>query len=350
MRINYSALTRPITNAEVAAYKKMIKYNFLHTRVSDVGTLQVLIILFLFLVVLPATFVVDTAILTVLMGLNVSVAGIVAFIRSALLILVIGWLIGMPSERRALIKRTRRNLFIAENNFTFNAPGKHVREGFLFGLDDVSSLVTSDTISTKGENSPFEIGNCWFRVRYDRISQDHKWGYISIALERDMPNIVLDAKSNNSVLSRLGASNLPVRLKKDQVLSLEGNFDQYFTLYAPKEYEHDALYVFTPDLMALLIDNVADFDVEVVKDRIYVYSSKQFDLSDKATMERLFHIIDVIGAKMNLRTRLYADEQETVQTLSASKQLRQGIRPITVIAWAFAALYVLVPLLLLYTR
>ena len=51
------------------------------------------------------------------------------------------------------------------------------------------------------------------------------------------------------------ASSAPTcrrRSTRTQVLSLEGDFDRYFTLYCPKEYERDALYVFTPDLMALL--------------------------------------------------------------------------------------------------
>lgn len=43
------------------------------------------------------------------------------------------------------------------------------------------------------------------------------------------------------------------------MLSLEGDFDRYFTLYCPGDYERDALYVFTPDLLALLIDESRHF-------------------------------------------------------------------------------------------
>lgn len=50
---------------------------------------------------------------------------------------------------------------------------------------------------------------------------------------------------------------------RDQVLSLEGDFDRYFTPYCPKQYERDALSVFTPDLMALCIDEAAPFDIEI---------------------------------------------------------------------------------------
>ncbi|MEO7546479.1 MAG: hypothetical protein ABIT21_09370 [Terrimesophilobacter sp.] len=76
-----------------------------------------------------------------------------------------------------------------------------------------------------------------------------------------VPNMILDAKSNNFLWT-----NLPQNFSRNQVLSLEGDFDKHFTLYCPKEYEHDALYVFTPDLMTRLIDHAAGYDVELVDD------------------------------------------------------------------------------------
>ena len=78
--------------------------------------------------------------------------------------------------------------------------------------------------------------------------------------------MVLDARSNNGLF---GGTNLPSQFSKDQILSLEGDFSEYFTLYCPREYERDALYVFTPDLMALLIDQTSTFDVEIVDDWMF---------------------------------------------------------------------------------
>ena len=137
----------------------------------------------------------------------------------------------------------------------------------------------------------------------------HRWGYLAIKLDRMLPHMVLDAKSNNFF-----GSNLPTKFSRNQVLSLEGNFDEYFTLYCPREYEQDALYVFTPDLMARLIDEASRFDVEIIDDWMFVYSSQPFDLMNAATIDRAFRIIDTVGDKTVDRTEWYADDRAADDT------------------------------------
>ena len=118
--------------------------------------------------------------------------------------------------------------------------------------------------------------------------------------------------------------NLPATFDKSQILSLEGDFDKYFTLYCPKEYERDALYVFTPDLMALLIDEAAPFDVEIVDDWMFVYSNVAFRTGDANLYARLFRIIDTVGAKALTQTDRYVDAR--VGDFSANVVAPQGAR------------------------
>ena len=86
-----------------------------------------------------------------------------------------------------------------------------------------------------------------------------------------LPHIVLDSTGNNSVFG----SNLPVTFDADQLLGLEGDFDRHFSLYCPADYERDALYLFTPDIMARFIDNAAVLDVEIVDDWLFLYGKRQ---------------------------------------------------------------------------
>lgn len=130
-------------------------------------------------------------------------------------------------------------------------------------------------------------------------------GYFAITLPRKLPNFVLDADRND----RGPFSSLLNRPRSSQRLPLEGDFDSHFRLYAPKGYERDALYVFTPDLMALLIDETGDLDVEVRDDRFIVTKPGGFDFRSPATWERLGHILDTVGAKTRTRTDMYADER-----------------------------------------
>src|SRR4051794_9540475 len=160
---------------------------------------------------------------------------------------------------------------------------------------------------------PTEIGTYRYLVESgsgdDRKVAIHRWGYIAIGLDRNLPNMMLDARANDRSLFGIRSSDLPVQFDRGQVLHLEGDFDRHFTLYAPRQYERDALYVFTPDLMALLIDEAGDFDVEVVDDMMFIYSTTPFDLLSPATYERMRAIVGTVGAKALRQTIRYADER-----------------------------------------
>ena len=117
--------------------------------------------------------------------------------------------------------------------------------------------------------------------------------------------MVLDAKANNL----LRISNLSNTINRSQVLSLEGDFDSYFTLYAPEQYKRDALYVFTPDVMAALIDHGKEYDIEIVDDMMYFYSSTPFALDAPEQYERTLAIIDTIRDELVDQAGYYADER-----------------------------------------
>lgn len=176
-----------------------------------------------------------------------------------------------------------------------------------------------------------DIGNFSYITGSGKSQTTHHWGFLALSLDRAMPNIVLDAKANNSLFS----SNLPVVLDKKQVLHLEGDFDQHFTLYCPAEYEQDALYIFTPDLMSLLIDEASPYDVELVDQWMFVYSSRMFQLTDPAVLQRLFTIADTVGAKALNQTARYADDRigdPSVNIVAPQgARLKRGVSVISVV-------------------
>ena len=163
------------------------------------------------------------------------------------------------------------------------------------------------------------FGNYRYTTGSGKNSTTHTWGFMALELDRALPHMVLDSQANNFI-----GSNLPATFSKDQVLSLEGDFDRYFTLYCPKEYERDALYVFTPDLMALCIDNAAPFDIEIVDKWMFVYSASPFDMSTGHIYQRLFGIVDTVGAKTLTQTDRYSDER--VANFTANFVAPQGAR------------------------
>jgi hypothetical protein len=153
---------------------------------------------------------------------------------------------------------------------------------------------------------PFvELGNQQCTAADSSEARFRRWGYFMIDLERNLPHLVLVSKKRGS----RRRSRFPLAFRRDQVLSLEGNFDRYFTLYAPREYERDALYVFTPDVMARLIDEAEGCHIEIVDRWMFVYEPGGFNFQDAATWQRISRIVSTVGASMAKETFRYRDDR-----------------------------------------
>ena len=159
--------------------------------------------------------------------------------------------------------------------------------GMIFSVG--SSRNATDLV--RGDRPRFvEFGNYEYTTGSGKNKTTHNWGYVAVKLDVPLPNIVLDATSNNSLFG----SNLPTSFDKDQRLSLEGDFDRYFDLYCPAGYEPDALYLFTPDIMARFIDHAAALDVEIVDDWLFLYARREFSTLDPATWAWLFSVVGAL--------------------------------------------------------
>jgi len=173
----------------------------------------------------------------------------------------------------------------------------------------------------------------------NRRTRVYRWAYLVIQLDRHLPQLVLDALQNDHRVFGIGTSNLPVSFASTQRLGLEGDFDQYFRLSVPAGYERDAVYVLTPDLMALLIDQAGTgsaLDVEIVDDRIYFYAPGHLEYGDPTVWQRLTTIVRTVGAKTLRQTVRYADERVGDRAIdvvaSQGRRLRRGgVRLATVV-------------------
>jgi hypothetical protein len=259
------------------------------------------------------------------------VSGFFAFFP--LLIIAAFVLVGVHLFRnvRGWEKWMRLTQFAAANGLTYSVATSNPQfPGSIFALGrDRQSL---DHVFTR-DGRYLEIGNYRYVTGSGKNQTTHNWGFMALQLDRKLPHMVLDSTANNGLF---GGSNLPTAFAREQRLSLEGDFDKYFSLYAPKDYERDALYVFTPDLMALLIDEAAPFDVEIIDDWMFVYSSAAFVPADPGHFQRLFRIADTVGEKTLSQTDRYADDRigDPAVNLVAPQgaRLKSGISVGTVIA------------------
>jgi hypothetical protein len=205
-------------------------------------------------------------------------------------------------------RHIRYEIFAKENDLLyipFTTGTEHVGLIFRRGFDQLATqqFVSSASLPT------FEIGNYTYSAQEGKRVRTYVYGYIRVELDRHLPHMVLDAVQNNTRLLGVDIeTNLSIDFDPSQILQLEGNFNEYFTLYAPVGYERDALYIFTPDLMALLIDESSQFDAEIIDNNLYFYS-KSFNFDREQTWSRLMTIIDLVGQKARRQSDLYADER-----------------------------------------
>lgn len=219
--------------------------------------------------------------------LGISVVGLVMVV-----VIVGGAAIAYAVVRANRTRRYRIGMFAQANGMTYVErianPGL---PGMIFSLG--SSRLATDVV--RGTQPRFvEFGNYQYTVRHGKSSTTYRWGYVAVKLDVPLPNIVLDAIGNNGF-----GSNLPASFQRAQRLSLEGDFDQHFTLYCPAGYEADALYLFTPDIMARFIDHAAQLDVEIVDDWMFLYVRREASTLDPATWAWLFGTVGALITKLD---------------------------------------------------
>lgn len=201
-------------------------------------------------------------------------------------------------------KAIRLRSFAQANNLIFlSACSPEPQPGMIFNEGHTRQIAAGFRAEGVGWS---EIANYYYITGSGKNAQTHDYGYVHIKLPRRLPHMVLDARQNN-IFGKF--TNLPDFYSSKQKLSLEGDFDEHFTLYAPKEYEQDALYVFSPDIMQLLIDESSGYDVEVVDNDLYLYTTGTFKLDDPKTLERLFRLADKIYQELGEQTDYYADDR-----------------------------------------
>ncbi|WES63580.1 hypothetical protein P0L94_14040 [Microbacter sp. GSS18] len=175
----------------------------------------------------------------------------------------------------------------------------------------------------RGDRPRFvEFANYRYTTGSGKNSTTHTWGYVAVKLDVPLPHIVLDATSNNTLFG----SNLPSTFDRGQRLSLEGDFDRYFALYCPRGYERDALYLFTPDIMARFIDNAAALDVEIVDDWLFLYAKRDFSTLDPAMWAWLFSVVGALLDKLEQWAR-WRDERLRADAAAAARAASAPLPP-----------------------
>lgn len=165
--------------------------------------------------------------------------------------------------------------FANDNNWGYTLQAEQIEaDGFAFSLGHSRRL--TDVIAATVQGVPIEVGSMRYKVGCGRSQCSNMWTYVAVRLPRKLPHILLDARLNEGELFGQPVSDLSDVFHKSQTLSLEGDFNKHFTLYAAKGNEQDALYILSPNVMAFLIDTCTDYDIEFIGDTVYLYTRDSY--------------------------------------------------------------------------
>jgi hypothetical protein len=289
-----------------------------------------------------------TAVLCVIALIGV---GFVEWLASSMVLILFALIasisVGLTFVGKEITFRTRLKTAIIANRFAVAYGFNYVPEianpdhqGFIFTVPYVKNRVVLNSI-TDASGSQFEIGTFQYVQGSGKNEVERKFGFMRIQLDRNLPHMVLDTTADDTKFFGIRQSNLGMSFTKDQAMRLEGNFNDYFTLYAPKEYETDALYVFTPDLMARLIDNAGSFNAEIVDSSLYIYSTNDMPLDKRETYEKLFGIYNTVGLKALKQTGNYRDSRSEVRGEVANQGQRLSRRTAITIGTAVVIVFVI---------
>lgn len=296
--LDTSAFTQHISYAEAWRERKGLVLGL----VIPAPAILVFVLLFMILTILP------------LWAAGISVWPFLLFTGIILAVGLFGYL--KLIQRALRIKR-----FAVANNLTqLHGPLVSTHTGVIFSEGHARSI----RLGFLAQGRAFEeIANYQYITGSGRSRQTHNYAYMSIPLPRRLPNIMLDAKNNNYFGT---FTNLPTLFPASQKIQLEGDFNKYFTVYVPKQYEQDALYILTPDIMQALIANAKDFDVEVVDNRLYLYKSGAFALDKPAALAQLAAIAEVLHKEFTAQTDYYADHRLNNRSVDMVFQPGQRLR------------------------
>ncbi len=205
----------------------------------------------------------------------------------------------LPPSRKAKMGEWRQLLTALTNGFESKPTRRRM----------FTSLITSGPDQTyfypRFTAPGLEFGN----LRY-RKHRSGSWHYLAVELPVQLPHFILETTAPSSALR-----DLPITIDRQQRLSLEGDFDRWFRLYVPEEYERDALFVITPDVMASLVDHAHRFNVEIIGDRMVFFAPTEMDFLQAQSWLAIESLI--VGAQPVIANATrYRDERVDEQNVS----------------------------------
>lgn len=325
--LNYSALNESITKQDILDYRAVYK--------KPAGKVARV---FGGLGIAAGVLIFGFSFMALLVGDSDARLGALAFLIIGGGITLLIW----ASTRGAMLRSVKLYKFAKQNNAHFTPlVVERLEVGMIFDQGH-----TRRTDSIVEFTNGIRVANYQYDTGSGKSQQTHYWTYIRLTLDRHLPHIVLDAKKNN-VFGRM--TNLPIGFKRGQVEKVHPELDKLYALYVPEDYKQDAYYIFTPDVIAALVDSKGELDIEIVDKYIYFYAKRRLDYTKQENWDRVMSLSATVGKELREQTDYYADSivgNRAADTIAPQgRRLKPGVTAATIITIIMFVVYMIFTLL-----
>jgi hypothetical protein len=160
-------------------------------------------------------------------------------------------------------------------------------QGSLFSIGHSQRIY--DVISGTDKDRPVRIYLYQYTVGYGRDSHTCNYTIFENTFSGEIPHIVLH---NVSIFLSEDGPNF----SGSEHISLEGDFNKYFSLSVEKGFETEAYEIFTPDFMEELIETSKTLGFEFSKNKLYIYMPKF--VGTRAELDSMFALSDKLCTKI----------------------------------------------------
>lgn len=139
------------------------------------------------------------------------------------------------------------------------------------------------------DDRSFRIFNYEFSTGSGKSKKTYYYTVFTFKFNGSFPHIYLNNKYNRYSVS------------VGEKIPLSGEFEKNFSLSAPKEYEIEALEIFTPDILVGLLDGGFTHDIEFVNQEMLVFTEEQIDNSEELIQKfnQALELEDLLDEKLD---------------------------------------------------
>lgn len=161
------------------------------------------------------------------------------------------------------------------------------QQGIMFRQGDNRNI--SNCIKGVIDNRRFRIFSYNFSTGSGKNKRTYSYTVFAFKFNGTFPHIYLNNKVNF------------YGIKVGESIPLPTEFEKSFSLSTPKEYEIEALEIFTPDVLASLLDNKFGHDVEFVNQEMLIFFEGQISNSEQLDKEfrRALDLEDLLDEKLD---------------------------------------------------